>query len=101
MPGLIICGAILSNQSIKSSPEYPFNIEFLLVAGGGAGGSGQNAGTGAGGGAGGLVYHTAFCVTSSNVNVTLPVVVGSGGTGRGGNGSNSTFLSYVACGRLS
>lgn len=87
MPGLIICGAILSNQSIKSSPEYPFNIEYLVVAGGGGGGS-NHAG---GGGAGGFRTGTNFSV-SAGTNYTIAVGAGGAGGPPGGPGQYGVIV---------
>lgn len=68
----------------------PPTIEYLMVAGGGSGGI-VTSNRGAGGGAGGLVYISAFPVSTGTYNVT----VGGGGSGSGGtaaaNGGNSIF----------
>jgi hypothetical protein len=78
-------------------------VEVLVIAGGGGGGkaepnpSGDGAG---GGGAGGVVYTSAYFVSSGVVDV----VVGSGGSGstatasRGANGGNSVFHALIAIG---
>jgi hypothetical protein len=61
---------------------YPFNLEYLVIAGGGASG----ADIGAGGGAGGLITGS-FFITGS---VSLQTNVGAGGTNS--NGSNSSLI---------
>ncbi|UJP66050.1 T9SS type A sorting domain-containing protein [Mongoliitalea daihaiensis] len=82
-----------------SEDEEPFDeAEILVVAGGGGGGRGTSAG---GGGAGGLIYNSSVNLNPGDV---LPVIVGTGGLGstsinsRGGNGTNSSFLNFVAVG---
>lgn len=77
----------------RSQPPY---VEVLVVAGGGSGG-GSTAG---GGGAGGLIYNSAYQLTSA---AAVTVTVGAGGAGVGsvtvGNdGSNSVFGSLTAIG---
>jgi len=72
-----------------------FDVEILVVAGGGQGGSGR----GGGGGAGGLLYDAAFTVTAQNYSVT----VGAGGNsstnpGIGESGDNSSFSTMTATG---
>ena len=71
---------------------FPYNIEYLVVAGGGSGGSG-NGGSG-GGGAGGYIANTATVIPLSAYTTTI----GAGGaaTGNsqnllGNDGSNSTI----------
>lgn len=73
-----------------------FNVEYLVVAGGGGGGAGD----GAGGGAGGVLTGTT-AVTAT----TFPIVIGNGGspgTGEVGvlsqNGGSSSFAGIVAIG---
>jgi hypothetical protein len=66
-------------------------VEVLCVAGGGGGGANHGGG---GGGAGGLIYNSAFSVTS---NSPISLSVGSGGTQQN-NGNNSTFSSLTAIG---
>ena len=70
--GLQIKGYSISGFCIKPTPEYPINVQYLVVAGGGGGG--LNGGGGAGGFRTGIVS-----VNASNVSTVLPVVVGSGG----------------------
>jgi hypothetical protein len=62
----------------------------LVIAGGGAGGTDD----GGGGGAGGVIYNTAFTITSGSYTVT----VGNGGTTNGANGANSILSSLTAIG---
>ncbi len=80
-----------------------FEVEYLLIGGGGAGGSTLTTvdgvdGTG-GGGAGGLVEGTA-----SLTNQSYAISVGAGGSGlergvvRGQNGDNTTFSTLTALG---
>jgi hypothetical protein len=75
------------------TPSFSGQVEVLVVAGGGSGGGqGGNDGSG-GGGAGGLLYTSAYGV-SSGTGIT--VTIGAGGAGVGGgtqgnNGSNSIF----------
>jgi hypothetical protein len=74
-------------------------VEVLCVAGGGGGGGYAG---GAGGGAGGLLYNSAFTVSS---NTGIGLTVGAGGTGGGsGNdvasnsGSDTSFSSLISIG---
>ena len=74
-------------------------VEVLCVAGGGGGGGYAG---GAGGGAGGLLYNSAFTVSS---NTGIALTVGAGGTGGGGesdvasnSGSNTSFSSLISIG---
>ena len=71
---------------------FPYNIEYLVVAGGGSGGSG-NGGSGGGGG-GGYIANTATVIPLSTYTTT----VGAGGAATvnsantvGNDGSNSTL----------
>ena len=69
-----------------------FNVQYLVVAGGGAGG-GADAGPGGGGGAGGYVTNT---ITGVAHGVVYTATVGAGGVGgdysnHPTNGSNSTL----------
>ena len=59
------------------STAYSYNIEYLVVAGGG-GGAGASGGAGGGGGAGGFRTATGFLLTSVT---TYTVTVGAGGAG--------------------
>ena len=74
-------------------------VEVLCVAGGGGGGGYAG---GAGGGAGGLLYNSAFNVSS---NTGIALTVGAGGTGGGtisdvasNSGSNTSFSSLISIG---
>jgi hypothetical protein len=78
-------------------------VDVLIVAGGG-GGSGNTAYRGAGGGAGGaggLIFESAYTVTS---NIPIPLSVGVGGNGRNGlntpadNGEATLFDGLTALG---
>ena len=76
--------------------EYPYSVEYLVVAGGGAGG------LYGGGGAGGFRTGTAFAVT---VGTSYTVTVGAGGAGvattesqTNNPGSNSVFSTITAAG---
>lgn len=80
------------SKAVSSTNSY--QIDYLVVAGGGAGGYD----VGGGGGAGG--YLSASC--SVFINATYPVVVGAGGTGtangnttNAGNGQNSSFGGFA------
>ncbi len=73
------------------TPIANFNVETLVVAGGGAGG----AASGAGGGAGGLLTGTT--AVSGAIAVTIGAG-GTGGTGIGGSGGNSVFDTITATG---
>ena len=85
-------------------PATDYNVEVLIVGGGGGGGYCKvGDGGGGGGGAGGLIYNSAFPVSSGK---KLQVTVGSGGAGstttdgtvNGSNGSNSIFSSLISIG---
>ena len=100
-PGIITNGLVLNldagdpDSYTRSQPPY---VEVLVVAGGGGGGVGSNAG--GGGGAGGLIYNSAYQLTSA---ASLTVTIGAGGAGAptrgsGVNGSNSVFGSLTAIG---
>ena len=97
--------------TVSAIGDYPANVEYLVVAGGGAGGGVQPGsffhGAGAGGGAGGLrtnlsghpLAGSAFPVSTSPGAYT--VTVGAGGhadTGAGANGSNSVFGPITSAG---
>ena len=76
------------------TPTSSFNVEYLVVAGGGAGGAGWRGG---GGGAGGYLTATGHAVTAQNYTIT----VGAGGTGtidEGNNGSDSVFSTITSTG---
>jgi len=75
------------------SCDSDITAQVLVVAGGGAGGIYQGAG---GGGAGGLIYESAFNITSAGGPYT--VTIGAGGSTAGANGSNSVFSSLTAIG---
>ena len=100
-PGIITNGLVLNldagdpDSYTRSQPPY---VEVLVVAGGGGGGVGSNGG--GGGGAGGLIYNSAYQLTSA---ASLTVTIGAGGAGAptrgsGVNGSNSVFGSLTAIG---
>jgi hypothetical protein len=82
--------------------NFELDIEYLIVAGGGAGGFGNATGDmgnnyGAGGGAGGFISSSFQSLSRG----TYPITIGNGGVatvGKGTNGSNSTFLSQTAIG---
>jgi len=86
--------------SATFTPSFTGPVEVLVAAGGGSGGGqGGNDGSG-GGGAGGLLYTSAYGV-SSGTGIT--VTIGAGGAGVGGgtqgnNGSNSVFGGLTAIG---
>lgn len=74
------------------------DMEYLIVAGGGAGGTEA----GAGGGAGGLLHNVGGTALSL-INGTYPIVVGAGGTApayssQHTSGSNSSALGVTAIG---
>ena len=76
-------------------------VEVLCVAGGGAGGNGTGSGyESGGGGAGGLLYNSAFTVSS---NTGIALTVGAGGASAtsstpAANGANSVFGALTAIG---
>jgi hypothetical protein len=78
------------------TPTSSFNVEYLVVAGGGQGGQ-SNAG---GGGAGGYLTGTGHGVTAQDYSIS----VGVGGTSAGSislagtNGGNSSFSSFTSIG---
>jgi hypothetical protein len=78
-----------------------YNIDFLVVAGGGSGGYGGGTGAYGGGGAGGLIYVTGYGgITPGN---SYTITVGSGGATATGSyesnsGSNSSAFSQTAIG---
>jgi hypothetical protein len=84
---------IINLGSTLISGTNSYQIDYLVVAGGGAGGWD----VGGGGGAGG--YLTASCPVFTNAS--YPVVIGSGGaspttnTVYGGNGQNSSFGGFA------
>jgi hypothetical protein len=105
--GIVTNGLVLNldagdpDSFTRSQPPY---VEVLVVAGGGGGGTGEsnaNGGGGGGGGAGGLIYSSAYQLTSA---AAVTVTVGAGGAGgtnynvNGSNGSNSVFGSLTAVG---
>ena len=87
--------AISRSFSLISNP-IASSVEMLVVAGGGGGGC-DRAG---GGGAGGLIYNSAFSLSSNQALVT----VGLGGAGstddtiKGTNGQDSVFATQIAVG---
>ena len=79
-----------------------FNIDYLVVAGGGGAGAAGAAGSGSGGGgAGGLLTSIGSTTLTLNASVAYDVIVGAGGSGAvsvvtprytgGDNGSDSEF----------
>ena len=87
---------------------YPYNIEYLVIAGGGGGASNHAGGGGAGGyrsnvsgesSGGGASAESAF---TASVGTTYTVTVGAGGSGGtsggGSNGDNSTFSTITSTG---
>ena len=73
----------------------PSQVEYLVVAGGGAGGKGQGSTYDAGGGgAGGLLVGLSGITVGSSITVT----VGAGGASQASNGANSVFGSITATG---
>ena len=92
--------ATAGNDAIASQ-EY--NVEYLVVAGGGSGGSGD---IGGGAGAGGMRFITCATFTVAT-GTSYPITVGGGGAAvspsgpcnaRGINGSNSTFSTITSAG---
>jgi ribosomal protein L35AE/L33A len=82
-----------------SSTIYPYNVDYLVVAGGGAGARHSGAGAG-GGGAGGYKTATGFTLTPGT---TYTITVGAGGTtgadlAAGGDGNNSVFSTITSTG---
>jgi len=75
-----------------------FNIEYLVVAGGGAGGNGM----GAGGGAGGLIHNYGGTPLTLNTGNPYTVTIGDGAIGSTSNftvnGNNSVFDNLTAIG---
>ena len=94
-PGIVTNGLVLNldagdpDSYTRSQPPY---VEVLVVAGGGGGG-GNGPGDG-GGGAGGLIYNSAYQLTSAAV---VTVTLGAGGS-RNTQGNNSVFGSLTAIG---
>ena len=98
--GIVTNGLVLNldagdpDSYTRSQPPY---VEVLVVAGGGGGGRGR----GGGGGAGGLIYNSAYQLTSATA---VTVTVGAGGAGgstdssTAPNGSNSVFGALTAIG---
>jgi hypothetical protein len=81
--------------------NFELDIEYLIVAGGGAGGFGNGADSntnfGGGGGAGGFISSSFQSLPLG----TYPITIGNGGVttfGKGSSGGNSTFLSQTAIG---
>ena len=87
---------INSTWKYLASTSYSYNIEYLVVAGGGAGGY---SGNGGGGGAGGFRTATGF---SLDVGTTYTVTIGAGGTSVAAtsstNGANSVFSTITSTG---
>ena len=87
-------GQVLTSQGPSSPPIWtnvPYNINYLVVAGGGAGGGMPSNGTGGGGGgAGGYLSGLATVAAGAAYTVTIGAG-GTGGTGTGGNGVVSSI----------
>lgn len=82
--------ATFTSSGTFAMPANAFSeAEILVVAGGGSGADGNAAG--GAGGAGELIYGT----INLTPGVNYPIAVGSGGTGIGNNGSNSSIGSMV------
>lgn len=88
-----------------SSYGSTINIEYMVLAGGGAGGPGMSGywEVGGGGGAGGYIYNSSYVMPVENATVS----VGSGGVGVVGTdanvtaaskGQNSSFRTFIASG---
>ena len=95
-------GWITVSDTLGSSINQPYDVRYLVVAGGGAGGYGVDNG-GGGGGAGG--YRTVACKSFSvTPGTSFPITIGAGGAttcsnpGRGGAGSNSVFSTITSAG---
>lgn len=89
------------NPTTNTQVNFALDIEYLILAGGGAGGFGNGADSGTnfggGGGAGGFISSSFQSLPTG----TYPITIGSGGVanfGKGSNGTNSTFLSNTAIG---
>ena len=81
------------------TPSSDGNVEYLVVAGGGAGGQGSGGGAG-GGGAGGFRTGTNYAVSGG---VSITVTVGAGGAatigaGPSGHGGDSVFGTITSIG---
>ena len=63
-----------SNDTLTIGPGGPYDVDYLVVAGGGSGGSGGGPG-GGGGGAGGLLTGSSLTLNVGNHSIT----VGDGG----------------------
>lgn len=84
------------NESFNVTLAIP-NATIMIVGGGGGGGKDWNAG----GGGGGVIYNNTFSFSVSNNSLTIGLGgLGSvgGGTNRGFNGGNSTFMGLIAVG---
>lgn len=82
----------------KQLASGTYNIDFLVVAGGGTSGYGTSWAGQSGGGAGGLIYVASYGgITPGN---SYSIVVGSGGSGglTVQNGSNSSAFGQIAIG---
>jgi hypothetical protein len=109
-PGTPAVGMIRYNTTTGYAEYYgssgwqsiagPYNIDYLVVAGGASGGNGfsNTTGTTGGGGAGGLLIGTSVSITPGQ---TFAATVGAGGAGivqtsgnsvSGNNGSNSSLV---------
>ena len=87
----------ITNKALKA----PYNVETLIVAGGGAGMSGQGNGNGTGGGGAGGV-QTATSSVTTGLSYTVTVGAGGGTTSAGYNagsdGGNSSFNGTTSIG---
>lgn len=84
--------------SVTKWPQFIFNIQTLIVGGGGSGGYGRSAIPAGGGGAGGVFYSTNVQVTLSN---TYTVTIGGGTTratspGTRYTGNSSTIVGVIS-----
>jgi hypothetical protein len=94
-PSIVRDGLVLNLDA--ANPKSILNtVEVLVVAGGGGGGVGSNGG--GGGGAGGLIYNSAFSITSATTVTVGAGGAGSVGRGIGTSGSNSVFGTLTATG---
>ena len=84
-----------STLSVTGSKD----VDFLIVAGGGAGGPGSSSGYEApGGGAGGLIYKTGQTISNNNYSVIIGLGGNKSGNSSGGQGGDSSFNGNIAKG---
>jgi hypothetical protein len=91
-----------SSNFVVSNPGSEKEVEYLIVAGGGAGASTNANGATGGGGAGGVLTSLGGSPLSVEAE-SYSVIVGGGGSSatlnvRGGSGGNSSFAGIVAVG---